>query len=92
MDANGQVTYVYNNNGGTFFNVANQDIVGGSVGEDRCFEFDTSGTSIVSLFPSEQNLPEGQSTGTVMNLSNNNFMGYYVGASDYEILEISDNF
>jgi hypothetical protein len=92
MDANGQVTYVYNNNGGTFFNVANQDIVGGSVGEDRCFEFDTSGTSIVSLFPSDQNLPEGETTGTVMNLSNNNFMGYYVGTSDYEILEISDNF
>lgn len=92
MDGNGQVTYVYNNNGGTFFNVANQNIVGGSVGEDRCFEFDTSGTSLVSLFPSDQNLPEGETTGTSFNLSNNNFMGYFVGTSDYEILEISDNF
>lgn len=92
MDANEQVTYTYNNNGATFFNVANQSIVGGSVGEDRCFEFDTSGTSIVSLFPSDQNLPEIETTGTVMNLSDNNFMGYFVGTSDYEILEISDNF
>jgi len=92
MDGNGQVSYVYNNGGASFFNVANQDIVGGSVGEDRCFEFDTSGTSLVSLFPSDQNLPEDETTGTAFNLSNSNFMGYYVGTSDYEILEISDNF
>jgi hypothetical protein len=92
MDADGEVTYVYNNQGATFFNVANQDIVGGSVGQDQCFDFDTSGTSIVSFFPSDQNLPENETTGTVMGFSNDNFMGYYVGVSDYEILELSDNF
>lgn len=92
MDADGEVTYVYNNQGATFFNVANQDIVGGSVGQDQCFDFDTTGTSLVSFFPSDQNLPEGETTGTVMNFSDDNFMGYYVGTSDYEILELSDNF
>lgn len=92
LDDAGQLTYVYNNFGASFFNVGHQDSVGGSVGSDNCFALDTSGTSVVSLFPSDQNLPEGETTGTVMGFSNDNFMGYVVGSTEYEILEISDNF
>ncbi|WKB81390.1 family 16 glycosylhydrolase [Cellulophaga lytica] len=95
LTADGQLTYQLNNNSGTFFNASHQDIVGQNAGEDACFEFDTSGTSIVSLAPTSIDWetvpdPDFRPRGTVMNFSNNAFMGYYVSSSSYEILEISD--
>lgn len=92
-----QLTYQLNNNGGTFFNAAHQDIVGGPGDEDACFEFDTSGTSIISLAPTEVDWslvpdPAFNSRGTVMNFSDDAFMGYYVSSSSYEILEITEDF
>jgi len=92
-----QLTYQLNNNGSTFFNAGHQDIVGGPVGEDACFEFDTSGTSIVSLAPTSVDWslvpdPAFSPRGTVMNFSNDAFMGYYVSSSSYEILEIRNDF
>ncbi|SFW26456.1 family 16 glycosylhydrolase [Cellulophaga fucicola] len=95
LDANGQLTYQLNNNSGTFFNAGHQDVIGQNAGEDACFEFDTSGTSIVSLAPSSIDWetvpdPDFRPRGTVMNFSNDAFMGYYVSSSSYEILEISD--
>ncbi len=92
---NGQLTYQLNNNSGTFFNASHQDVIGEDAGEDACFPFDTSGTSIVSLAPTSFDWetvpdPDFRPRGTVMNFSNNAFMGYYVSSSSYEILEISD--
>lgn len=95
IDGDGILTYQLNNNSGTFFNAGHQDIVGQNAGEDACFEFDTSGTSIVSLAPTTIDWelvpdPDFRPRGTVMNFSNDAFMGYYVSSSSYEILEISD--
>lgn len=92
-----QLTYELNNNGSTFFNAGHQAIVGQNAGEDACFEFDTSGTSIVSLAPTSVDWslvpdPAFNPRGTVMNFSNDAFMGYYVSSSSYEILEITDDF
>ncbi len=92
---NGQLTYQLNNNSGTFFNASHQDVIGEDAGEDACFPFDTSGTSIVSLAPTSFDWetvpdPDFRPRGTVMNFSNDAFMGYYVSSSSYEILEISD--
>lgn len=101
QDAGGQLTFELNNNGATFFNAGHQEIVGGSVGSDACFDFDTSGISTVTLGPSEEDwslLPQAaidagfDPRGTVLNFSDDKFMGYYVSSSTYEILEISDNF
>lgn len=95
LSTDGQLTYELNNNSGTFFNAGHQDIVGGSVGEDACFDFDTSGTSIVSLAPTSIDWttvldPDFTSRGTVMNFANDAFMGYYVGSSSYEIISITE--
>lgn len=94
MDANDQLTYELNNNGQTYFNGAHEGVVGGSAGYDFCYDFDTSGVSIVSLSPSDELTvtpdPDFSSRGTVLNFSDNNFMGYYVGSSSYEILELTE--
>lgn len=96
LDANQQLTYQLNNNGQTFFNGAHSAVGGGAgSGDDVCLEFDTSVTSIVSLSPtlidwSTVPDPEFSSRGTVMNFSDNNFMGYYVGSSSYEIIQLTN--
>lgn len=97
LNANGpQLTYEQDNKGATFFNVGHQDVVGGSVGEDACFDFDTSGVSSVSLAPTSVDWsqvpdPAFSSRGTVMNFTGGAFMGYYISTSSYEILEITNN-
>ncbi len=96
LDTNEQLTYQLNNNGQTYFNGAYESVVGGSAGYDFCYDFDTSGTSIVSLAPTSVDWstvpdPDFTSRGTVMNFSNDNFMGYYVGASSYEIIELTSS-
>lgn len=92
LGADDQLTYQLNNNGQTFFNGAHDAIAGGT-GEngDVCLDFDTSGVSNVALAPATSNLPEGESRNTVMNFSDDNFMGYYVGNSSYEILELTNS-
>lgn len=97
LNAQGQFTYQLNNNGQTFFNAAHQQsVLGQSAGQDACFDFDTSGTRNVSLSPSETDWslvgdPAFQPRGTVINFSNGGFMGYFIGSSAYEILQISEN-
>lgn len=91
LNANGILTYEQDNKGATFFNGAHSAAGGGSgSGSDLCLDFDTSGTSTINLAPATSNLPEGESRGTVMNFSNDAFMMYYVGSSEYEILSITD--
>ena len=98
QNSDGLMTYQLNNNGQTFFNAGHQDIVGGSVGEDACFDFDTSGTNNVALAPSSIDwtiIPDPDfptPRGTVINFTNNAFMGYYVSSSSYEIMEITDDY
>ncbi len=100
MNADGDLSFSHENNGETFFNWAS----GGAVGQefeqfaDTCFEFDTSGQSTVSVAPSstdwsqvaDPEFPEPR--GTVMNFSDNAFMGYYTGVSSYEILEVTNDY
>ena len=58
----------------------------------------SAGTSEVNLVSSstdwsqvaDPNFPELR--GTVMNFTNNTFMGYYTGVSSYEILQIENDF
>jgi len=98
LGANNEMTFELNNNGQTFFNVGHQDVVGGSVGEDACFDFDTSGIKNVALAPTMEDwslIPDPgftQPRGTVMNFSDGGFMGYYVSSSSYEIMEITNDY
>ena len=94
LDANNQLTFELNNNGQTFFNASHQDVVAGSGSEDECFDFDSSGVSMVSLSPSDAlaNLPDPnfEARGTLMNFNPANFMGYYVSSSAYEIISVTN--
>lgn len=88
--------YDLNNNGKTFFNAAFQSVGGGSAGYDFCYAYSTVGQKTVTFAPSESVItlnPESktQTRGTLMNFSDNGFMGYYVGNSTYEILKITEN-
>ncbi len=92
----GQLKFNLDNGGSTFFNTAYLGVAGGSGSEDKCLNFDVSGTKTVSLSPSESvilNNPNAatQTRGTVLNISGGGFMGYYIGQSSYEILSITEN-
>lgn len=92
---NNQLKFELNNNGSTYFNASYQSVANGTAGYDYCYSYDTSGQKNVTLAPSESvvkanNVP-GQTRGTVMNFSDNGFMGYYAGSNSYEILSITEN-
>ena len=91
VDANGQLTYELENKGQTYFNGAHEAVAGGSEGMDFCYNFDTSGVSIVSVGIADNGIPEAETRGTQLDFSNGAFMGYYVGSSSYEILELTAN-
>jgi len=94
-DGGETLNYTLNNNGSTFFNAGYQSVVGGSMGFDFCYDYDTSGSKTVNLAPSESvvaaNGVPSQTTGTVLNFTDDGFMGYYIGTSSYEILSITEN-
>ncbi|WP_223270857.1 glycoside hydrolase family 16 protein [Subsaximicrobium wynnwilliamsii] len=100
LDATGNLTFNQNNNGSTFFNWAHGAVVGQQLDEfaDACFEFDTMAESAVTLVPSSTDWSQVADPefpvprGTVMNFTNDGFMGYYTGVSSYEILQIDSNY
>ncbi len=88
----GDITYVQENQGATFFNVDFLSVGGGGGSEDQCLGFDTSGEKAVSLSAASSNVPEDQTTGTQMIISDGGFMSYYIEPNAYEILEISEDY
>lgn len=85
----GQLKFEQDNHGHTFFNAAFQSVVGGSAGSDNCYDFNTSGVKNVQLGPSSSVVPADKKRGTEMTFSDGGFMGYYIGQTTYEILEIT---
>jgi hypothetical protein len=96
LDA-GALKYKLDNGGSTFFHKSYKNVGGGTAGgDDACLSYNTGGLKTVALSPSESVVmgnPDRltQTRGTVMNFSDDGFMGYYVGQSSYEILSITDN-
>ncbi len=91
-----QLQFELNNNGSTFFNSNYESLVGGTAGYDHCYNYNSTGIKTVTLSPSESLVMANpdhltQTTGTVMNFSDNGFMGYYLGNSSYEIMSITAN-
>ena len=89
--AGDQLKFNLDNQGQTYYNAA---FIGG--GNDDCRALDTSGQKTVILSPSESFVSKNpnaatQTRGTVMTISDNGFMGYYIGTSSYEIISITDN-
>lgn len=94
LNAQEELTYQLDNNGKTFFNAGYESVVGGSAGTDFCYEYNTVGVKNVSLAPTSVDWssvpdPNFTSRGTVMNFSDNGFMGYFIGASSYEIISLT---
>ena len=85
------IGYNLNNNGQTFFNVDFVTEFGGGGGQDECIAFDTTGDKSVTLAPASSGIPESLSTGTEIQISGGGFMSYYIGASNYEVLSITEN-
>ncbi len=90
LDANQDIVYNLNNQGETFFNTAFLSVGGGSGDADACLPFDTSGNRFVTLAAANPGAPE--TTGTQLMIGNGGFMGYYVGQSNYEVLEITEDY
>ena len=91
-----RLTYQLNNFAKTYFNVSYEGVVNGSQGFDYCYDFAVAeDPQVVTLAPSESvvvaNGIPGQTRGTVMNFTNGGFMSYYIGATSYEILSITEN-
>jgi len=78
-------------NEGTFFNAAFVGVAGGTQTEDTCLPYDVSAQRNVMLAPANSVVAPEHSTGTQMTFSDNGFMGYYIGQSTYEILELTEN-
>ncbi len=91
-----QLKFELDNGGSTFFNAAFASVAGGSSPDDACLAYNTGGVKTVSLSPSESVVMSNpnhqtQTRGTMLNFSDNGFMGYYIGQSSYEILSITAN-
>ncbi len=90
-----QLKFELDNGGQTFFNAAFQSVAGGTAGFDFCYNYNTAGLKTVTLSPSESvvvaNNVTGQTRGTMLNISDGGFMGYYIGQNSYEILSITEN-
>lgn len=82
--------YTLNNGGKTFFNAAFNSVGGSSSTSDQCSPYDVSGQKIVQLSPSNSLVDPSHSRGTSMTFSDGGFMGYYIGQSTYEILELTN--
>ncbi len=86
----GQLKFIQDNGGKTFFNAAYNSVGGSSASTDQCLNFDTSGTKLVTLAPSGSVVSPENSRKVEMTFSDNGFMGYYIGTNTYEILELTN--
>jgi beta-glucanase (GH16 family) len=93
----GKIEYKQDNKGNTFFHNSYKSVAGGTNGgDDACLPYNTAGTKIVALSPSTSFVSQNpdaakETTGTVMNFSDGGFMGYYAGATQYEIMSLTEN-
>lgn len=85
------IKYTLDNGGATFFNAGYTNLVQGGLTEDTCLPYDTTGQKTVILAPAQSVVAPEHTTGTQMTFSDNGFMGYYLGSSTYEILELTEN-
>lgn len=91
LDGN-DISFVHENQGVSFFNQEFVGVGGGAPnGEDQCLPFDTSGEKSVSLSAASSIVPENQTTGTAITISNGGFMNYFINTSTYEVITINEN-
>lgn len=92
----GELFYQLRNFGQTYFNVAYESVGGGGNGFDYCYDFAVNeDAQRVTLGPAESvvvdNGVAGQTRGTALTFTDGGFMSYYIGATTYEIISLTDN-
>ncbi|WP_292889742.1 PKD domain-containing protein [Nonlabens sp.] len=91
------VVYELNNFGGTYFHNTYLSQFGGPSAlnpnnADECLPFTAPAPGEVTFLPTlDTDVPVDQSRKTTMLLANDSFISWYVGSSEYEILEITAN-
>ncbi len=88
--------YQLNNFGQTYFNFGYESVAGGGEGFDFCYDFTTgSAPQRALLAPSSSFVVDngiaGQTRGTDIVFADGGFMSYYIGATTYEILSLTNN-
>ena len=89
-EPDGQIICVLDNGGDSYFNAFEVfDALGvENPSQDDCYEYATATSNRVSFAEAESGILN--STRKSFSLADNGFMSYYLGASTYEILSISD--
>ncbi|MCX8210815.1 MAG: glycoside hydrolase family 16 protein [Lewinella sp.] len=88
--------YQLNNFGQTYFNGSYESVGGGSAGFDFCYDFTPANApqrvqlSSAESFVVDNGVP-GQTRGTNLIFSDEGFMGYYIGATTYELMSVTEN-
>ena len=96
MDGN-NVSYELKNFGATYFHNTYLSEFGGPSADnpnnaDECLPFTAPAPGVITFVPTTDTVvPADQSRKTTMLLPNDNFISWYVGATEYEILEITEN-
>lgn len=96
LDGN-NVNFELNNMGSTYFHNTYLNQFGGPSAdnpnsEDECLPFTAPAPGTVTFIPTTNSVvPDENSTKTSIILGNDNFLSWYVGSSEYEILEITEN-
>jgi hypothetical protein len=91
------VSYELNNFGSTYFHNSYLSQFGGPTAAntnnaDECLPFTAPAPGLITFTPTiNTDVPEDQSRKTSIILANNNFISWYVGSSEYEILSITEN-
>ncbi|MGB5983115.1 MAG: PKD domain-containing protein [Nonlabens sp.] len=92
------VIFELDNSGSTYFHNTYLSQFGGPTADnpnnaDECLPFTAPAPGVVTFVPTTNSpeVPEEESTKTSIILGNDNFLSWYAGSSEYEILEISDN-
>lgn len=91
------VIYELNNFGGTYFHNSYLTQFGGpsalnTMNADECLPFTAPAPGEVTFLPTlDTDVPVEESRKTTMLLANDSFISWYVGSSEYEILEITAN-
>ncbi|RRO11919.1 PKD domain-containing protein [Flavobacteriaceae bacterium 14752] len=86
------ITFNHDNAGVTFFNAEFVSVGGGGGNEDQCLPFDTSGDKNITLSAADSIVPEEETTGTAINITDDGFMSYFINTSTYEVIEITEDF
>ena len=83
----GDLTFVHENQGVSFGNAAFTPS-----GEDQCIDIDVTGEKAMTLSPATSSIPSDLTTGTLLNIGDEGFFGYFINSSSFEVLEITEDY